>query len=262
MMSDEYEVEIQAWLTPDTALRNSRRRVNRAAQHLRELAELFHKFRAANAGKVFVVIEATQVREGRSELPVDYEATEFTVDWSGSTVPSFKIGVLAGEVVYNLRAALDYLVYALAELDSGTINEKTQFPIEERPEVFWGQRRNTWLGGVSDDHVAQLALYQPFSGCTWTGILRDLSNVDKHRQLTPLNPSWCGRLPPDGSMFEVIAADPEHARAPLLDQEPRVLLAEKYPVVETLDELGHGVRACIKEFEGDFSGPEDGEADG
>jgi hypothetical protein len=32
---------------------------------------------------------------------------------------TMRVGVLIGEVCYNLRSALDYLVFALAELDSG-----------------------------------------------------------------------------------------------------------------------------------------------
>ena len=46
------------------------------------------------------------------------------------------IKILIGEIVYNLRAALDYLVYELAHLDSGRIIDMTQFLIEESPEDF------------------------------------------------------------------------------------------------------------------------------
>jgi hypothetical protein len=34
-----------------------------------------------------------------------------------------------GECIYNLRAGLDYLVFALAHLDSGVEQADTQFPI-------------------------------------------------------------------------------------------------------------------------------------
>jgi hypothetical protein len=38
---------------------------------------------------------------------------------------------LVGEICYNLRSALDYLVFELAKHDSGTRQENTQFPIAE-----------------------------------------------------------------------------------------------------------------------------------
>ena len=41
------------------------------------------------------------------------------------------ISILVGEITYNLLAALDYLVYELAQLDAKQIIEKTQFPIED-----------------------------------------------------------------------------------------------------------------------------------
>jgi len=40
--------------------------------------------------------------------------------------------ILAGEVIYNLRAALDYLVYELAKVDSDYVVYRTQFPITFR----------------------------------------------------------------------------------------------------------------------------------
>ncbi|MCH8188130.1 MAG: hypothetical protein IIB66_05415, partial [Proteobacteria bacterium] len=93
------------------------------------------------------------------------------------------IKILVGEITYNLRAALDYLVYELARLDSGEVKNGTQFPIEDTEDGF-KRKRNAFLKGVSDKHVAIIESLQPYSGCDWTRILRDLSNPDKHRQLT------------------------------------------------------------------------------
>src|SRR5436309_1128025 len=49
------------------------------------------------------------------------------------TVPPI-CSILIGETIYNQRAALDYLIYELALLDSGRIQDGTQFPIESWPE--------------------------------------------------------------------------------------------------------------------------------
>jgi hypothetical protein len=48
--------------------------------------------------------------------------------------PSMRIGVLIGEISYNLRSAMDYLVFALAQHDSGSPQEFTQFPIVDKPK--------------------------------------------------------------------------------------------------------------------------------
>jgi hypothetical protein len=106
-----------------------------------------------------------------------------------------KIGIIVGEIVYNLRSALDYLIYELACTDSKKIVEGTQFPIEDTEKVFntrigeiGDKRKNgVYLRGVSDSHVTAIKQLQPFSGCQWTKTLRDISNPDKHRHLTIVN---------------------------------------------------------------------------
>src|SRR5439155_17579685 len=71
---------------------------------------------------------------------------------------SRKISIRVGEAAYNFRAALDYLVGQLSLGHTPTFTlpgrRKNQFPIEHRPHVF-DSRRNTWLAGVSDEHVAR-----------------------------------------------------------------------------------------------------------
>lgn len=100
------------------------------------------------------------------------------------------IKILIGEIVYNLRAALDYLVYELARLDSGKIIDNTQFLIEESPEGF-SKNSGYRLKGINDKHVKIIEGLQPYNGCNWTRILRELSNPDKHRELTISNPCIC-----------------------------------------------------------------------
>src|SRR5229473_140882 len=69
-----------------------------------------------------------------------------------STEPPLVLRVIVGEIAYNMRSALDYLIYALAEHDSGKPQDGTQFPIVDRPEDFEGRKR-AWLKGVSDPHL-------------------------------------------------------------------------------------------------------------
>lgn len=242
-LREDHWVQVITWYETDSPLRNSKRRVNRAAEHLTELAKLFGEYTTANSGTLYLVLNPDKP---------PHMGGEFTFDWSEGRTPPSRIGILAGEVVYNLRAATDYLVYALAALDAGTPNEKSQFPIEEKEKVYREVRRNTWLQGVNDKHVDQLAAYQPFAGCKWTRTLRDLSNFDKHRQLTPINPTWKGQLPARDALFEPFPGQPSRVRAPLRDQTCDVRMADRFPLIETLNELGGGVRSLVEEFEPDF----------
>jgi len=90
--------------------------------------------------------------------------------------------ILVGEVCYNLRAALDYLVFELAKLDSGAEQEQTQFPIADDAGKFKEQSQR--LKGLKRTHVKAIESLQPYNhGCEWTRRLRDWSNPDKHRTL-------------------------------------------------------------------------------
>ena len=101
-----------------------------------------------------------------------------------------RIGIRVGEMVYNLRAALDDLIFSLAWHDGGSRPEGEherllQFPFDDSPKFFEG-RRDTMLKGLTEDHIALVKRYQPHKGCDWTRTLREISNADKHRQITAL----------------------------------------------------------------------------
>ncbi|MCA1707798.1 MAG: hypothetical protein LC808_32810 [Actinobacteria bacterium] len=88
----------------------------------------------------------------------------------------FAIPVRVGEMLYNLRCALDYLVFALAWHDTGTEPtgkwaKSLQFPIESKPKEF-ERRRATRLEGVSNPHVAMIREYQLARDATGRGFLR------------------------------------------------------------------------------------------
>jgi hypothetical protein len=115
-------------------------------------------------------------------------------------LPDQMTSILIGEVVQNLRSVLDYLIYALAWIDSGTFQDGTQFPIdrcrkefERRERGLIGKRGNLTkpqkprLIGLTPEHFAVIETLQPFNGCDWTARLRNLSNHDKHRSLLKLS---------------------------------------------------------------------------
>jgi hypothetical protein len=80
-------------------------RVQRAGEHLDELAAIQRQF----------------VKEYADRLVFHQDAVTHVIKarWLGGPDPAVKpsVSILLGETTYNLRAALDYLVYELALLD-------------------------------------------------------------------------------------------------------------------------------------------------
>ena len=95
-----------------------------------------------------------------------------------------KSSIIVGETLYNLRTALDYIVYDLAQYDSRKVQRNTQFIIDDNKKQFLVRRRKH-LRGLTSDHIKAIEKLQPFKGVKWTKILRDYSNPDKHRHLLP-----------------------------------------------------------------------------
>jgi hypothetical protein len=190
--------------------------------------------------------------------------TVSVVNWPADPPPD--IAITAGEVVYNLRAALDYLVFELAILGSGEVNLRTQFPIEDKPEVFKARRRPdrrgrpNWLTGVDCAHCAAIEALQPYNGVNWTAFLRNLSNEDKHRTIPVLGYAAAPQVINVGGTEEEAQAlggfrmpgddvsmyYPASVQVLLSAEEPPV------PLIKTLEILKSEVSSVIDSFEPEF----------
>ena len=116
------------------------------------------------------------------------------LDWTAlAEVQSGHAPVVAGEVLYHLRTALDYLVYNLAWLDTGAPQQHTAFPIVTDTEK-WNSEGRSRVKHLSPAHREAIRAYQPFAGCTWTADLRELSNQDKHRLIVDVAKEISGRV--------------------------------------------------------------------
>ena len=149
-------------------------RLDRAEEHLTQLKTLI---------EIFVDGEYDLARE-KEKLDSERAKPAFRLRTGDSQIP-LKIPVLVGEIAYNLRATLDYLVYELAILDSGSTQNGTQFPICDAPDAF-RRRRKTFLNGINDTHAAAIETLQPYGAGSWKHpfrLLRTISNPDKHRHL-------------------------------------------------------------------------------
>jgi len=110
-----------------------------------------------------------------------------------SFTPSPLCSILIGEIAYNLKAALDYLVFELFYLATGDFNNDTKFVIEQTPaewnnhfpkfDTLPKREKKLWLHKLKAEHQAVLKGLQPFSGTTWTASLQRITNPDRHREL-------------------------------------------------------------------------------
>jgi hypothetical protein len=189
-----------------------------------------------------------------------------------------KVGLLAGEVIYNLRAALDYLVFELAILDTGSEQRGTQFPIEDskdswRTHVYPRNGRPSYLNGLTKKHIAAVKRCQPCRGLggkrrfAWIARMRDISNADKHRQWTVVmgmvhgNVRW--QSGPVGSFSEVASGKVYRAqKADGTDIDvhvdgnliPFITLENGAPIIQTLQQFIARVTDILDAFKPEFKG--------
>jgi hypothetical protein len=175
-----------------------------------------------------------------------------------------RIGILVGEVCYNLRSALDYLIFELAKLDSGVEQRGTQFPIMDAKEAFDRRGTRDFLKGVNASHIAAIERLQPYMRCDWTARLRDFSNEDKHRQFVVAGGSTRitihSALDTDLSTIRGMTFD-RRAPHPLTNAEVpvkvhvsgTVAFDDESPILETLQEIKRNVFECLKVFEPEFN---------
>jgi hypothetical protein len=141
--------------------------------------------------------------------------------------PPRKASFVAGEAIHSLRSALDYIAWQLAIAHKGrepTEKEAHQisFPIGRNPERF----NPPTFAHISDEAAKEMRLHQPWmpplpdSGHVpaLLAMLRDLSNMDKHRLLIARGYTWLGtqtlsyRCEPavEGLCAETISVIAEH----------------------------------------------------
>lgn len=217
-------------------------RIERAIKHFDELEKMFVSFREANIDKVSIGYDPGPPQR----LPVFFDP---------SLVIPLRLSLPVSDCIHNLRGALDYLIFELSILDSGTIQKGTQFPIEDNPQVFHQTRRNTSLRGLSDDHVRAIEFLQPYNGVEWTKSLRSISNPDKHQHLVIMKPQL------SSSIFAHSVGDIDDFEFSVNGEQMYVKKKDVFsigfsdsesPVIETLNSLQVRVRQTIDAFKPEF----------
>jgi hypothetical protein len=144
-------------------------RILRADEHLIDLRQRISNFVEEQHNLIVAQFQTDRPQNIRDIVPVQVYAP-------------MSIAIRIGEICYNLRTALEYLVFELAKLDSGIVQHRTQFPIEDTRRGFEGRIKSGWLNGLNSTHIAAIERLQPYNGCNWTRALREISNKDKHRE--------------------------------------------------------------------------------
>lgn len=213
-------------------------------------------------GEVLSIIE-TFKRNQYDGLFIEYDPVSQNFVMGGQQAARIPLGMSTpiSDCIQNLRVALDYIVYELAFSDSGSVQDGTQFPIEDTVAGF-DRRRKTYLKGLTNLHVDAIEAYQPYKGGNWTKTLRTLSNPDKHRHLTILNANFShdfliiGGKPGSfegrpGKVFQGVGSDGCDVyveRQYTLD----IAFSDGLPVLETLENLKTEVGATIDAFKPEF----------
>jgi len=231
-------------------------RIKRARQHINSLRR-YQRQIAINPDEVIIEPHPNPVEilpNGKRR----FHSPKVTLPPEPPVNPQWAIRL--GEAIFNLRAALDYLIYSLAYLDSTEPQNFTQFPICSTPEAF-DQAANQnlkpndprcLLRGVSSPHIAAIKALQPNNNRGldphWLAQLKGLSNPDKHRHLTIVQSkpfevrAWIiSATPPSGMDMQYTAT-----------REIRFGDADQFPIIPILDSLSSHVVETLDIFRPDF----------
>lgn len=178
--------------------------------------------------------------------------------------PQDDLRVRVGECVYNLRAALDYVVFVVSGYRKGT----AQFPLEDTPQGFRrritgkhpksGEAMRPFLAGVHPRHRRLIRSVQPYKGITWSRRLRVISNRDKHRELVVvdaiskqvLTRTTIGGLYPTDTLYPSDDLYPSEDYEEVEVNGPvQVALPEGAPVRKAIEELEAEVGNVLADFE-------------
>lgn len=168
-------------------------KLDRATRHLKELEANLLAFLQPDCYEI--VNESRpkgQVVEGKPGRTILTRRVIFK-----DTPPLLHWGTVVGDVVHNLRSALDHVVYTISYRRNPSEfrdDRTTAFPICNDLATFHRRRRREWepyheIRGIPDEAKAIIEGLQPYqrgqddlrSDPLW--ILREMDDIDKHRTI-------------------------------------------------------------------------------
>lgn len=217
------------------SLDDAYRRVQRSTKRLADFKARVEEFREFQHE---IIVPQPNRRNPRT---VDYQFP--------NPIKDFAVDV--SEIVQPLRTALNFLVTALAVLNSKPVDQNLQFPICERPDHF-SRQIPSLLKGVKREHVTLIEGFQPYNGNDWIRKVREFTDADKHRDPIFMRSSGTtiyrvvshtfNRKTPAGT----IVNDPVHVQYNLTLP---IQFRDGAPVVETLQLLQLKVADVLNTFQ-------------
>jgi len=153
-------------------------------------------------GKLVRAVQQASLLEAHSEAYAAANPRRFTSRFEKGAhyayvegrLPPLYLGLILGEVIHDLRSALDQLAWQVALSEVGEevladprIGNVITFPISSSPERFASHRARQYF---ADSAIELMESRQPYQNAgirlvNPLGIVQNWSNADKHRVLTP-----------------------------------------------------------------------------
>lgn len=166
------------------SLNSAHIKLGRAVEHLQGLQLEFQRF---NDSKPYEIRNERNFDTGQKML----------VYYPLGSIPSNWVAVI-GEILFNLRSALDLAVYELTVWEKGTPLKQTEFPIFDDEDAFFKLKKNGdsahgsglyKIRGLRQDTIDGITSIQPFNtrklygGVAFLSLLQEMNIIDKHREL-------------------------------------------------------------------------------
>jgi hypothetical protein len=177
--------------TPEPPLEGAWLKVDRAGHHLATLDQAIAAWNQDGTQPYALRTTDIDRATGWAEIRL-HESSPLPLGW----------GVIVGDAVHNLRSALDHLAWQVVSRDGGDPTEQTMFPIVD-DAAYWSKAARRRLPGASYESRSFFEELQPYQRSRDPRmvkrqplyVLRELSNIDKHRVV---HPAWAAvRATPD-----------------------------------------------------------------
>jgi hypothetical protein len=175
----------------------ARAKVDRAKLHLRELETENGSYFDSNP------YEIRTKRDPNTRRLIYYIAS--------AQPPPVAIAAIAGDILQNLRSALDHLAYQLVLVGSGSVGpfNYVYFPIADSAEKY-ESRKIAQLKGARQDAIYAVEACKPYKGGDDTlWLIHRLNNIDKHRLLVTVGSAFRS-LDIGGHVVRKMAKDNPH----------------------------------------------------
>jgi hypothetical protein len=165
-------------------------KLERALRYLNELGDGLAIYSRMNSGKLSLADE---------EVHPHPDGVRHVLRMGKLAAPSPGLGLIVGDYVQNLRAALDHLAFEMVRRGSKwsrAVERVVQFPIysignsrkpRNKGPLTFANQVGKKVPGIPTDQRALIDRYQPYHRGKWhLATLAELSNQDKHRVITPV----------------------------------------------------------------------------